>query len=630
MPTKIFTIEVEKALAAKMAQLSGQLNERARALMEQATKDLAEATYYRGRELAFSKLDSTAPIFADALKFDTVAPGVYVVSLAEEAHHLENGYCVLFNPRRSARYQPKVYTIDGWRPITEIKEGDLVLNQHGQFTSVMKVHVRAFLSAPVEAEKIGRRTSPHGTRDVYRYVCRECGWEKESSRIERPRKCGACGEKEYVEIEVMPRHPLKLTPEHEVLTKRGWIQAKDLRETDLVAWTSGNLCENCGRPSQERYCTKSCAAATNNRKLVRQGRHPSQLAHEAFRKRYLNNLKLARKQSGLVSHFLKELNWSDGYEREHPVKCVRANGKKTCFWLDVYFPEHRLAFELDGTAFHNQGRDAERDRLIKEQHDIDIIRITDKEWKKNRKACTERALRALGNHSGAFAQLIEFRPLKKLRKLKVTNGFNLTHRWDITVASGESFVCQGAVIHNSGFDMKPGLLNKATKRSKLGYRYRSIPFEHKTTGKPKKGSGSGDMLSDLRRIRAAFGDKGITKTASGQDMLGKIFSVRPDDLGNWNLRGAQPGVGDQNVRFANGQPSQNLAGVVKYQWQQQLRNGGVRTRTSFMTFRTVSENPKYANKWRHPGFAGVKIMDELADWAAQQLPKLFEDIFSRS
>lgn len=170
------------------------------------------------------------------------------------------------------------------------------------------------------------------------------------------------------------------------------------------------------------------------------------------------------------------------------------------------------------------------------------------------------------------------------------------------------------------FDMKPGLLRNAKKISKAGYPYRSIPMFNSGKGNQSQG----DMMKDLKNLRKEFGDNGITKNDQGEPLLGKIFSIGRTEMGIWQLQGKQPGVGNQSARL---EASQHLAGVTKYQYQIKGRGGKMTTKAQFVTFRTVSADPKYAAKWIHPGFAGAQIFPELMRWAEQALDRIMEDMF---
>lgn len=174
----------------------------------------------------------------------------------------------------------------------------------------------------------------------------------------------------------------------------------------------------------------------------------------------------------------------------------------------------------------------------------------------------------------------------------------------------------------SGFDMKPGLLKNAKKVSKLGFKYRSIPMEQKGKGKP--GTTRGSMLSDLKSLRKAFGDKGITKDATGKAILGKTLAFNRNSVGRWSASGV--GAAQLPVKDIPQAPiHENLSGVVKYQFQYKSGKVG----SQFVVFRTVSQNPNAKGKWRHPGFDGVKAFPDLEQWVIRQLEAKLREIFGQ-
>lgn len=178
----------------------------------------------------------------------------------------------------------------------------------------------------------------------------------------------------------------------------------------------------------------------------------------------------------------------------------------------------------------------------------------------------------------------------------------------------------------TGFDMKPGLLKNAKKISKQGFKYRSIPMEKKSTGKGKAGTTTGDMLNDLKRLRGVFGDKGTTKDANGKPILGKTLSFNRDQVGRWSMKNYGTGEVTDKGQVAMSEGSgygKHLEGVVKYQYQ--TKSGGVRSQ--FITFRTVSENPKYKDKWIHKGFGGIHLFRDLEDFAYRTLEQKLREIF---
>ena len=178
--------------------------------------------------------------------------------------------------------------------------------------------------------------------------------------------------------------------------------------------------------------------------------------------------------------------------------------------------------------------------------------------------------------------------------------------WVVSVSEKGLFVEEGI---EENFDMKPGLLKNATKTSKDGFKYRSIPFEH---GKaPSQSSGYAQNLTarikyNLKKEGIPF--KKIEKNADGSPRVGKLHTL---DFG-----GEVPGKGNTPV----------LKGVSIY--QSVTKTGNVRR--DILTFRTVSDGPKGQGKWIHPGKEPKKFLDRVLTWAENEWEQnILPDILSK-
>lgn len=91
---------------------------------------------------------------------------------------------------------------------------------------------------------------------------------------------------------------------------------------------------------------------------------------------------LPRRKSGLEESF-------DRWLRSHPeIPEPERNVKFAGRWeLDCYWPDQRLALELDGRPYHILVRDIERDRRKDawlQRHGLRILRVTDLRWRADR------------------------------------------------------------------------------------------------------------------------------------------------------------------------------------------------------------------------------------------------------
>jgi len=148
----------------------------------------------------------------------------------------------------------------------------------------------------------------------------------------------------------------------------------------------------------------------------------------------------------------------------------------------------------------------------------------------------------------------------------------------------------------ASFDMKPGLLKGATKTSKTGNKYRSIPFEHSkntpTTATPK-------AVALVNEIKSALHSRGINykkieRDASGNPRLGKLHTL--------NIASEKPSAKASTPA---------LRGLTIYQTKD---NKTGKVSRSVMTFRTVSSGPGSEGKWIHPGMPANNFMDKAFEW----------------
>lgn len=148
-------------------------------------------------------------------------------------------------------------------------------------------------------------------------------------------------------------------------------------------------------------------------------------------------------------------------------------------------------------------------------------------------------------------------------------------------------------------DMKPALLKNA-KTSKSGFKYKVVPFNHSTA--PSKMTASATYIvsllkKNLKKENIPF--KKIEKNADGSPKVGKLHSL--------NFASPIPGKGNTPA----------LQGVTIYQTLTKTGN----VRRDVMTFRTVSNSPAQAAKWKHPGLTAKHFLERASNWAL----KVWED-----
>ena len=177
------------------------------------------------------------------------------------------------------------------------------------------------------------------------------------------------------------------------------------------------------------------------------------------------------------------------------------------------------------------------------------------------------------------------------------------------------------------YSMLKGLLNsKKVRRDKDGNRYVIVPFDH-SPGKGKTGATEAqqDLINtvkkELKKRNIPFGK--IENNMAGQPKMGKLHSFnimgKPVKMKHGPGQGHGP-LGE--VKQGNtGIPF--LQGVQVYQSPGKMGKNGKagKTKRSILTFRIASEKHADQGKWEHPGVAPHNLLEEAADWAADEWEK---------
>lgn len=564
--------------------------------------------------LAKNKLQSSRETYLNALKVN-MTNFVLVFELDEDdwlANAVENGApgwdmkqthlkgpkvktskCVL-NPKN------KVLTSSGWVKIKDIKAGDLVLTHSGKFR---------------EVKELVKTPAGIGTKYV-NFKIKSFDTSSSNAFKSAELKCPT----------------ISLTDDHLVLTKNGWVMAKDLKNGDFVASPSDlkHLCKWCqspipiNAPSSDFCLNNSCArkyshsigklcnftpehrklAKSNSMKTMRKmgyfddpdwGMRDPKVAekvHKASAKALKSNI--SSKKWAPEAFFSNKLDENDikhiqQYQIHVGHHTRKGKKTKTYQYLDFYFPDLSLAIELDGTYWHSLPEAKERDEKKTkwcEDNNVKLIRITShlvyKDWEN-----IINGIKTLAkNHSGELG--IAWVKISQV-KHGVVNRPDHVYAWkyDICLDADEhSFCCQTVFIHNSGF------------------KYKVIPME-KTKGY-KPGTEKGEeyqakieqALKDLpalgvgaRKLKIMMGGKVIESQ--------KINSLDPTLGGFYRIR-----------EFAS--KEEYHSGKKKPKWQ-------------LMMFRVMSENPNQKDKWIHPGLQPAYLLRETETWIDNNFPKILEN-----
>jgi hypothetical protein len=629
-----FEIDVD-ALASQIKDLK----EEFKAELTKGIGNVAAMTHGKLLDLANDEMHSLAQKYKDAVSFRQVDDTLWIVSLDASALWIEEGRkCVVYG--NSKMHKPKVLTPDGEIFIDKLKKGMLVLNQYGKWTEVIDIYDELlvekskFIPHKVEICNFCPENNKLNKRKhlvCFKMECAICGkiqkWNKYNSAYKKIR-CQECFKKQkLVKIEISGHlnsslnsgscSTLILTEDHKIMTQLGWIEAKDinpnLHKIQIPSW---NKCKTCDKPTYlyNNFCYDKngspCSGKYTILNTLKNGNHQCQKpdARANYLKTLLNTIKENKTEKNF-EELVKKIGFSvDFYNKNinmENIDCIREYPSITkpgvsnwnqFYYIDFYFPNLNLAIEVDGKAFHCEKRDKKRDAIIKNNLKCDIIRIPSKNvWKKD--FLEKTLIPILKNHSDE----INYLPFNsyKVSKFNSKKYSGNNRRWDITVKEGESFVCQGMLIHNSGFQEEL-LHGKSSKVSKDGTRYAVIPFEHSKA--PSQQTSSAKQLTDqikseLKKRNISY--KKIEYGADGSPRLGLIHK--------FDIESARP----SRISGITKASHPALSGVSIYQ----RKMPGGKIKRDIMTFRVISEKSKAEGKWVHPGMVGYKLMDKSLDWA---------------
>lgn len=132
------------------------------------------------------------------------------------------------------------------------------------------------------------------------------------------------------------------------------------------------VCNSVIRNSIRKTCSNECYIKHQSMALSKR------LADKSFRQQHQYG---RNKLSYLEQSFINWLNERDVYYLHEPS--FKNWEENKTYFPDFYFPKFKLIIELDGTQHRQtQEQDQVRDRYIKSTYDIDVVRITHKEYVK--------------------------------------------------------------------------------------------------------------------------------------------------------------------------------------------------------------------------------------------------------
>jgi site-specific DNA-cytosine methylase/very-short-patch-repair endonuclease len=329
-----------------------------------------------------------------------------------------------------------VYTSKGWRMVSSLKVGDLVLTHRGRFRSILKVYRR---TPALDTEKI---TFSRNTRRSGRSII------------------------------LAGNHPVLMDDE-------SWRKASEVRKGERITY----LCERCVKCGELApidvdtdtaacYCGLEAYWKTFN---TEERREKTQAAREVTRQkitlgthdfvkgeiRLKGQVVQARRSlaEGAVIDALSDVE----LERQYPIGP---------YFVDLAIPNLKIAIEVDGGNWHNTERKKDQDarkELYLKSEGWTVVRVQVRVQRLNSQLTIQgisegvaEVRRLAMNHRGQyeFASFV----VNGLWREKFADGEQL---YDLSVDEDNSYVLRGLVVHNCGGYSKLNMVNKNFREKKL-------------------------------------------------------------------------------------------------------------------------------------------------------------------
>jgi very-short-patch-repair endonuclease len=354
------------------------------------------------------------------------------------------GYACIFD------CNTRVYTDDGRKGIGQIKKGDRVLTQTGEFKRVLATNR---FSVKLKPELV---------------------------TITAPYQKGST-------------HKLTVTTDHKVLAYRDgrnqWIRAGDLTLKDSLYTkiksprTKGtgrvNTCANCGKKYKARSAGKYFCSILCRGEFYQLNGHPNtgiRCTPETREKLSAAAIKRYQEHPELHANYLRnQRGFNTNIERE-VEEWIKKSGKKyqkqhrigNCY-VDFYLPDERTIIEADGAFWHkDQEKDIARDEEIKSaapETTIVHIHFYNKRYSQNLIPTPLEDVYYVACNPGvsSFVDPTVFKaiPILKLERWtykderKDTRGF-LHDLYDLTIEDVHSFYANGILVSNSYIEKGTG------------------------------------------------------------------------------------------------------------------------------------------------------------------------------
>lgn len=241
----------------------------------------------------------------------------------------------------------------------------------------------------------------------------------------------------------------------------------------------------------------------------------------------------------------------------------------------------------------------------------DINRLSQEATAKAKQAIQKLALTAHARITQEAQDKLKSTREKYLSALKIQNLESSADQeiWSVTLDKSAGWIEDG---YPSG-EMIDRILKggKPAKRSKKGFEYKVIPFDHSKKA-PSRTSAAQQRLANYVKteLKKQNLDGIIKDPTTGLPKIGKVASVKITDKN-------QP-VGRFNRKL--------LDGLTIYQREIKTSTGKVKIKKDIMTFRTISSSQKGSGMWETKGFKGLKAFEKVEKEIDQIWDQMVKDL----
>lgn len=359
-------------------------------------------------------------------------------------------FCIPTHPHCFINPRIPVYTSQGYKAISRIEKGDLVLTHRGRFrkvTSTMQGTFEKYVTLTFDVKDNGIPLKMSVTRD-HPFLTKR-GWIlasnlKKDDKIRLLIKRCSCGN-------IIPytksRRTVKFCSSvkcktincqkesYKKMKEKNWLNSKKVKKKVKKIMQSKEYKE---KQRKSKMGVKNGMSKLNPNS-VEARKHMSRIKKEFYLKHPEKHPNIIMSNKGYTTSIerkmMKELRRRKiKYKYQFPI-----SGK----FVDFLIKGTNLLVECDGVYWHNKYNDKKRDKILNKSG-FDVLHFTDTEINKDIVGCVDEIERIVSNHKNKYE--FDFVDIVSIEKKKRKSICNKTY--NLSVEEDESYIVNGIVVHN--------------------------------------------------------------------------------------------------------------------------------------------------------------------------------------